>query len=152
MLDNFTRATQMQLYGDGICFMNRPMKLYEKIHIHGYLIPISYVLSYSISHLKDTRANIKIGLTNTDPEKIRETVRQKKSYTRNLVEINCFSDDDRGTDFFHICICLCPSATLSISVNGSKPHFYKCQEISSLYLIWLVIELYGIRSIKISNN
>lgn len=142
MHDNYTTAKQSNPYGDGMCFMNRPMKLEELIHIYGHFC--------SNGSFRESRPKIKIGLTNTDPEEIREAVHQKKYYVRGLEEIKCFSDDT--TDFFHIYICLCSNATLSICVNGFPEYIYKNQEISPFNSIWLVIEPYGIKSIRILNN
>lgn len=144
MHDNNTTAIQSKPYGGGMFFMNRPMKVQEKIHIYGF--------SYSNASFRESRPTIKIGLTNTDPEEIREAVHQKKYYVRGLKEIKCFSDGDQTTDFFHIYICLCHNATVSICVNGLQEYFYKNEEISSFNSIWLVIEPYGIDSIKILNN
>lgn len=146
LYDNFTRAKQSMQYEDRICFMNRPMKLDEKVHIYGL------TSSYSNTTLGETGAKIKIGLTNTDPEKFRETVYQMKDYVRGLQGIDCFSEDGREVGFFHICIFLCPDATLSICVNETQKYFYKYQEISPFYPIWLVIEPYGISPIRISDN
>lgn len=140
MFDNYRTAKQMKPYGGGMFFTNRPLKLEEKIHIRGF--------SHSKTSLRESRPTIKIGLTNTDPEEIREAVQQKKYYVRGLKEIKCFSDDDdQTTDFFNIYICLCPNATLS--VNGLQEYFYENQEISCFNSMWLVIEPYGIDSNKI---
>lgn len=139
MSDGNRTAVQTKPYGGGMLFMNRPLKLGEKIHIRGF--------SYSKTSLRESRPTIKIGLTNTDPEEIREAVQQKKYYVRGLKEIKCFSDYDQTTDFFNIYICLCPNATLS--VNGLQEYFNENQEISYFKSIWLVIEPYGIDSIKI---
>lgn len=144
MHDNYKIAKQRNPGGDGMCFMNRPMKLEEKIHIHGY--------SYSNASVREGRPKIKIGLTNTDPEEIREAEQQKKYYVRGLEEIKCFSDDDQTIDFFDMYICLCPNVTLSICVNGFQEYFHKNQDISSFKSIWLVIEPYGIDLIKILPN
>lgn len=141
MSDDNRAAVQTKPYGGGMFFTNRPLKLEEKIHIRGF--------SYSQTSLRESRPTIKIGLTNTDPEEIREAVQQKKYYVRGLKEIKCFLDDDQTTDFFNIDICLCPNATLSVIINGLQEYFYKNQEISSFNSIWLVIEPYGIDSIKI---
>lgn len=146
MNNEFTRARQSKLYENGICFMNRPMQLEEKVYIYG--LTSSHVSSPS----REIRAKIKIGLTNTDPEEIRESVQQKKYYARRLEEVNCISKGDRRVGFFRICIFLCPNATLSICVNGTKNILHKYQEISASYPVWLVIEPDEIRSIKISNK
>lgn len=137
MFDNYRTAKQKKPYGGGMFFTNRPLKLEETIHIRGYI--------YSETSLRESRPTIKIGLTNTDPEEIREAVQQKKYNVRGLKEIKCFSDDDQTTHFFTIHICLCPNATLS--VNGLQEYFYENQEISSFKSIWLVIEPNGIDAI-----
>lgn len=144
MDETYTTAKQTKPYGDGMFFMNRPLKLEEKIHIYG--------CTYSNASFRESRPTMKIGLISIDPGEIREAVQQKKYYVRGLEEIKCFSDDDQKTDFFHMYICLCPNATLSICVKGLQEHFYENQEISSFNAIWLVIEPYGIDKIKILPN
>lgn len=143
---NFTRATQSRLNEDGMCFMNRPMQLEEKVHIYGL------TSSCVKPTFRETCTKLKIGLTNTDPEEVRDLVQQKQYYVRGLKEVNCTSEKDRKVGFFHICIFLSPNATLSLCVNGTQNYSYKNQEISAFCPVWLVIQPYGIRSIGISNK
>lgn len=144
LYDNFTRAKRSRHNEDGICFMNRPMKLDEKVHIYGL------TSSYCNAPFKGIRAKIRIGLTNTDPEQYRKPVYEMKDCSRELKEFVCFSKDDKAGDFFHISICLCPDATLSICINEAQNYFYKYEGISPLYPIWLVIEPFEISPIRIS--
>lgn len=141
-----TSASHIKVYGGGVCFMNRPMKREEKIHIRG------------MPHYLGIKNYIKIGLTNRNPDIIRESKNKKEASECRLKTVNyctCSQSENAIQNYclkkFHICISLCQNATLLMCFNDNKQEFHSFSDVSQIFPLWLVIEPDEIETIWISN-
>lgn len=146
--DDCTTATQKELYIGGVCFMNRPMEFEEEVHIRG---------KYTSLNLKNhtERINLKIGLTNRDPEKIRSSMDKKDDSRSDLKTVNCIPEENNGiSEKFHLLISLCRKTsfvcTLAICLNENQQDELVYKNVSIHDPLWLAIDLDGIESIMIS--
>lgn len=145
-MDDETTATQAKLYRSGVCFMNRPLTLKDEIQIHGK--PTDFMRH------KD-HAEVKIGLTNKDPNKIRSSTSKIEACGSILSKVD--EDPEHYVEIsfneFHLCISLRRdrNATLSLKLNGTRQFYHSYPNVSTADPMWLVIQPYGIKSIKISN-
>lgn len=140
-----TTATQGKLYRSGVCFMNRPLTLKDEVHVHGFCKPTDL-----IRHKNHAR----IGLTNKDPDEIRRSESKMEACGSTLEKVEIFQEDNTEISFeeFHLSICLRRNATLSIKLNGTRQVHHRYPQVSTAHPLWLVIQPYGIKSIKISNT
>lgn len=148
--NHYTTATQTELNTGGVCFMNQPMKFGEEVHIRGI---------HTSLELKQN-AILEIGLTNLNPEKIRFSEDKKiklKASKSAFKLVNWIPDNNEGiSEYFHLCISLLRKdsfeCTLDICLNEDQ-HVELCYKKTSIHdLLWLAIELHGIKSIMISTN
>lgn len=146
--DDCTTATQKELYIGGVCFMNRPMEFEEEVHIRG---------KYTSLNIKNhtERINLKIGLTNRDPEKIRSSMDKKDDSRSDLKTVNCIPEENNGiSEKFHLLISLCRKTsfvcTLAICLNENQQDELVYTNVSIHDPLWLAIDLDGIESIMIS--
>lgn len=150
--ENSTKATQKyeNLNENAVCFMNRPMKFEEEVHLYG---TPHYTPDKSF---KEIPVHLKLGLTNINPVEIREA-KYLKEFLQVHSEINCFLDvDSFGFDCTHLCISLNidddGTCTLFTRVNKNRNYSYKYLNILPDSPIWLVIEPFKINTIRISSN
>lgn len=98
-MDDGTTATQAKLYRSGVCFMNRPLTLKDEVHIHGK--PTDFMRH------KD-HAEVRIGLTNEDPDKIRSSTSKMEACGSTLSKVD--EDPEHYVEIsfseFHLCISL----------------------------------------------
>lgn len=130
----------------GLCFMDRPLQLLEKVHIRG--------IHQACSGRHFTIANI--GLTNINPDTIHESEEKKQIIRGELKPVQCIGNNDIPGDRhwwenFHLCITLCPNETLSLGLNDTEEIQYRYQTVYDYHPLWLVIELSGFDSIWISH-
>lgn len=130
----------------GLCFMDRPLRLDEKVHIRG--------IHQACNGIHLTIANI--GLTDINPDTIHESEEKKQIIRDALKPVYCIDKHDKQGDChwwenFHLCITLCPNATLSLCRNDTEEINYHYQTVSDYHPLWLVIELSGFDSIWISH-
>lgn len=141
--ENGTRATQVYLYRRYVCFMNRPLRPGDEVHLRGEHIEENLKLHRE-------HAYIKIGLTNWAP-------------FRNSMEggiafqvVNCVQElcPGRFFDWFHLHIKVQASneCALKTNLNGTERCIYTFQDVSALRPFWLAINPYGIKSIDISST
>lgn len=126
-----------------VCFTNRPLKVDEKVHLRGVH------RYYRYKH----HTSIKLGLTDINPDKIREAVNKKAAIGSALTPIHCCDNPlkKHWLEGFHLCISLLPNACLAICLNDAEQRIYDCQIDSTYFPLWLVIELAGVESIWISH-
>lgn len=129
--DNSTLATNRWGIEKRICFMNRPMKPEEEVHIRGGLE-------------NEHWSCIHIGLTNVDPASIPNEDDKKKAIRSKLQPYNICNYEGHGLCFepFHLCISLCKNATLLIHTIGTKHEYLSFPKVSPNDPVWLVIELF----------
>lgn len=142
-----TTATQGKLYRSGVCFMNRPLTLKDEVHVHGFCKPTDLIRHKN-------HAYTRIGLTNKDPDEIRRSESKMEACGSTLEKVEIFQEDNTEISFeeFHLSICLRRNATLSIKLNGTRQVHHRYPQVSTAHPLWLVIQPYGIKSIKISNT
>lgn len=142
-----TTATQGKLYRSGVCFMNRPLTLKDEVHVHGFCKPTDLIRHKN-------HAYARIGLTNKDPDEIRRSESKMEACGSTLEKVEIFQEDNTEISFeeFHLSICLRRNATLSIELNGTRQFHHRYPQVSTAHPLWLVIQPYGIKSIKISNT
>lgn len=122
--------------------MNRPLKPGDEVHLRGEHIEQN--LKYYIE-----RAHIKIGLTNSAPS--------RNSIKSGIVfrEVNCAQEKGPGKCFkrFHLRIKLDDSLwfALMTNLNDFVQNIYIYPDLAAIGPVWLAINPYGIKSIKISN-
>lgn len=136
--------------GDGICFMNQPLIIGEKVHIRG--LSGHYCKRFKCLHLN-------IGITSMRPETIfaAENKRQAILSSLKYVDVTCHkctNDDHRcWGNPFHICISLCPNGSLFVSCNVTdKKNRYYNPDISINTPLWLVFVPSEAGSIWISHG
>lgn len=143
--NNDALATHRERSDSGVCFTNRPLKVEEKVHIRG----THYC--YGAEHHIFT----KLGLTDINPDTIREAVDKKEAIGSALTPVQCCDylkkRHEHLLEVFHLCILLLPNACLAISLNDAEQKAYDCQIDSTYYPLWLVIELGVMASIWISH-
>lgn len=129
--DNSTLATNRWGIEKRICFMNRPMKPEEEVHIRGGLE-------------NEHWSCIHIGLTNVDPATIHNEDDKKKAIRSKLQPYNICNYEGHGLCFepFHLCISLCENAKLLIHTIGTKHKYLSFPKVSPNDPVWLVIELF----------
>lgn len=129
--DYSTLATNRWGIEKRICFMNRPMKQEEEVHIRGGLE-------------NEHWSCIHIGLTNVDPATIPNEEDKKKAIRCKLQPYNICNYEGHGLCFepFHLCISLCKNATLLIHTIGTKREYLSFPKVSPNDPVWLVIELF----------
>lgn len=142
ILENGTRATQDILYRGYVCFMNRPLKPGDEVHLRG-------------KHIKDNLKNkkhayIRIGLTNNAP--IRNSINSGITFR----DVNCVQESCPGKclEWFHLRIKLHDSVecALMTNLNDTEQNIYIYPAVAAKFgPFWLAINLYGIKSIKISH-
>lgn len=140
--DNFTSACNRS-FTSGLCFMERPLQLQEKVHIRGLH------WKYLIKQL----TVVNIGLTDINPDTIHES-EEKKQIIRDALKPVQYIDkqeDYYHWAIFHLCITLCPNATLSFCLKDTEEFKYHYQTVSDYHPLWLVIDLNGLDSIWISH-
>lgn len=144
IMDDETTATQGKLYRSGVCFMNRPLTLKDEIHVHGRPTDL-------MRH--KAHAYVRIGLTNKDPDDIRSSESKMEACGSTLKKVEIFPEDNTEISFeeFHLRILLRRNATLSIKLNGTRHFYHSYPEVSTAHPMWLVLQPYGIKSIRISN-
>lgn len=149
---------------NGICLMNRPLKIGEKVHLRGIFDCYTYGYSYK---------TLKIGITSIPPETIFGTKDIKKAVMKGSYCV----DVPRCTEVYHqlrrcrchhhcpdcdhlclghlihLCISLCPNGSLLVRYNETdKKDHYRYPEVSSNTPLWLVIEPSNVGSIWVSHG
>lgn len=148
--DNGTLAIKNFKQGNGICFMDRPLKIGEKVQIRGA------IYGFNVYHLLLTP--LKIGVTNINPETMFAAKYREKAVMGRLHIVNI--PRNCGTKYkywygypFHLCISLCPNGSLLVSCNlTDKKDRYANPEVSINAQLWLVFELLGAGSVWISKH
>lgn len=140
--ENGTRATQDILYRGYVCFMNRPLKHGDEVHLRGKHI------EDNLKHHKE-HAHIRIGLTNSAP--IRNSIKSGITFR----DVNCVQELCLGKYFewFHLRIKLHDSlgCALMTSLNDTERNITIYPTVAAIGPFWLAINPYGIKSTKISN-
>lgn len=145
-MDDGTTATQGKLYRSGVCFMNRPLTLKDEVHVHGFCKPTDLIRHKNHSYTR-------IGLTNKDPDEICNSESKMEACGSTLEKVEIFQEENTEISFeeFHLSIYLRRNATLSIKLNGTRQFHHRYPQVSTAHPLWLAIQPYGIKSIKISN-
>lgn len=113
----------------GYCFMDRPMKLGERIYVHVANIDNKWL------------ATMDLGLTNKSPESFFHGFEKER---KGLFQSSLNNE---------FCLCLNKDSTLSISINSFEHKEIRLSNVSLTLPVWLVIYLYRkISEIKISNK
>lgn len=164
LLHNDTLAIRRRMTENGICLMNRPLKIGEKVHLRGIFDCYTYGYSYK---------TLKIGITSIPPETIFGTKDIKKAVMKG----SYYVDVPRCTEVYHqlrrcrchhhcpdcdhlclghlihLCISLCPNGSLLVRYNETdKKDHYRYPEVSSNTPLWLVIEPSNVGSIWVSHG
>lgn len=141
--DNFTSACNRSLT-NGLCFMERPLQLQEKVHIRGSY----WMYRFGLKHL----TVVNIGLTDINPDTIHDSEEKKQIIRDALKPVQFIGKQDyHRWGNFHLCITLCPNATLSLCLHDTEELLYHYQTVSDYHPLWLVIELEGCHSMWISH-
>lgn len=147
---NYSTATQSELVTGGVCFMNRPMKFGEEVHIRG---------KYASLNLKGFKEHIslKIGLTEIDPDQIRSSINKKEASRSTFYSVNCVPEEDEGpSESFHLRLSLrdrnASRCRLETRLNEDQPEYFPDLKVPINGSLWLAIDLYRIKSIMISDN
>lgn len=148
--DNGTLAIRVWTQGNGICFMDRPLKIGEKVQIRG---AINWFKTYQL-----TFTPLKIGVTNIHPETMSAAKYREIAVMGRLHNINiqwyCWTKYRYWYGYpFHLCISLCPNGSLLVSCNlTDKEDRYANPEVSINAQLWLVFKLLGAGSVWISKH
>lgn len=151
--DNGTLAIKYLTNGNGICFMDRPLKIGEKVQIRG--TAYWYTVDHSIF------SPFKIGVTNIHPETMfAAKYREKAAVMGRLHNVKIQSLWYCGAKYkywhgypYHLCISLCPNGSLLVSCNlTDKKDRYANPEVSINAQLWLVFKLLGNGSVWISKH
>lgn len=148
--DDRTSATQTEMYTGGVCFMNRPMQFGEEVHIRGEHT------SLNLKDFKD-KINLKIGLTEIDPDGIRSSINKRDASRSTFKLVNCVPEENEETSGnFHLRITLCQKKScpcaLAICLNENQHVEFQYSKKPNFGRLWLAVDLYGIKSIMISDN
>lgn len=128
--------------------MNRPMEFGEEVHIRG---------KHTSLKLKDftEHINLKIGLTEINPAQICFSMNKKDASRSSFKLVNCVPEENEGTsENFHLCMTLCKNESLSCALAiclNEEQYEFTYEEKNNFGRLWLAIDLYGIKSITISN-
>lgn len=149
--DNGTLAIKYLTNGNGICFMDRPLKIGEKVQIRG----TAYWCTVDHSIISP----FKIGVTNIHPETMfAAKYREKAAVMGRLHNVNiqwyCGAKNKYWHGYpYHLCISLCPNGSLLVSCNlTDKKDRYANPEVSINAQLWLVFKLIGNGSVWISKH
>lgn len=130
--------------------MNRPMEFGEEVHIRG---------EYTSLNLKDFKEqiNLEIGLTEIDPDQYRSSMNKKEASRSTFKLVNCIPEEDEGpSESFHLRLSLRVKnesmCGLEIRLNEDQPVQFLYSKVPSNGSLWLAIDLYGIKSIIISQT
>lgn len=145
-----TTATQAKTYTGGVCFMNRPMNFGEEVHIRG---------KHTSLHLKDFKEeiNLEIGLTEIDPDHICSSMNKKEASMSTFKSVNCIPEEDEvPSESFHLRLSLHERnesmCRLEMRLNEDQSVRFLYSKVPINGSLWLAIDLYGIKSITISQN
>lgn len=172
LLHNDTLAIRRGWTENGICLMNRPLKIGEKVHIRGILN--CYIDIYGTSIWN--HPSLKVSMTSIPPETFFGTNDEKEAVMEGLINVDlprcievhhhcphvhhrfhehdhtCLGHPCLGHPI-HLCISLCPNGSVLVRHNETdvKDH-YRYPEVSSNTPLWLVIKPSNVGSIWISHD
>lgn len=169
LLHNDTLAITRSMTENGICLMNRPLKIGEKVHLRGILNCYIFNHHEYISNYP----TLKIGITSIPPETIFGTKDIKKAVMEGSYHVHvprcteayhqwrsyrcqhrCLDCDHLCLGHpIHLCISLCPNGSLLVRYNETdKKDHYRYPEASSNTPLWLVIESSNVGSMWVSHD
>lgn len=136
--------------GGGVCFVRQQMntKLGEEIHIRGMCA------NYS-DHFFKSSHNLKIGLTNTNPDKIFESedsLDTLNALKTSLKPVAC-QCKTKGWSFegnFIFFIKLLENSKLLIKYENAREECHSFPDVFTIHPMWLVFELLNVSTIWIS--
>lgn len=123
-------------------------KLEKEIHIRGMCA------NYS-DHFFNSSHNLKIGLTNTNPDKTfrsEDSLDTLNALKTSLKPVAC-KCKTKGWSFegnFKFSIKLLENSKLLIKYENAREEYYSFPNVSTIHPIWLVFELLNVSSIWIS--
>lgn len=165
LLHNDTLAIRRGWTENGICLMNRPLKIGEKVHIRGIFNCYIDIRGRSIWN-----PSLKVSMTSIPPETF-GTKDEKEAVMEGLINVDlpCCTEVHHHCHHvhhpfhehnhtclghpIHLCISLCPNGLVLVRYNETdeKDH-YRYPEVSSNTPLWLVIIPSNVGSIWISHD